>query len=180
MKTDTILTIAAVVAGGYVVYKLTEPLTKSVGGVGDAVVSITDTTADTTRRYGEALGSYADIFNSLFDRFKDFVSGNKGKDTITNNTTYFNSDGSVKGTGNTVDTKPTLFENEKAQASAAALYSGATYNDTTGILIDKSGKGYSVMPSKVPSLLKSISGIQTVNTLTGKQSTLKPSLFISK
>jgi hypothetical protein len=61
-------------------------------------------------------------------------------------------------------------DNESASASAAAYYSGGTYNANTGVLI-VDNKGYSVMPSNVPSVISKLrTGIQPTT------SKLKPSL----
>lgn len=61
------------VAAVYAAWKWANSLTGGIKQTGDAVGNIAGTTADTVDRYGEALGSYADIWNTGFDRLNEWL-----------------------------------------------------------------------------------------------------------
>jgi hypothetical protein len=177
VKTDTILTIAAVVAGGYVIYKLTEPLTKTTEQVGSSIGSVANTGASTFGRVGEAVGSYADIFDTFFDKVKSGIQGNAQPTTET--VTIFEK-GKATNTYTQPITKPSSAVQNAAIAQASAFYSGASYDQKTGTLL-KDNKGYSVAEVNVPKLLKGIqTGIQPTLKSDGTVSKLKPALFAVK
>lgn len=191
MKSDTILIVGGLAIGAYAVYKILDSTTPAIkeasSGVGSAIGQTGVAVGDVTTRYGEALGSYADVFNSGFDKINSLIkkigTGQSITSTPVYTTTKFDKKGDVESvTTSSTPSKISKSANEIANANATAYYSNMTYDADKGVLIDKAtNKGYSVAPSEVSKVVKGIkTGINTINTTTGKQSTLKPSLKIVK
>lgn len=160
------LLLGIVAVGGYFAWKtLGKGISTATEGTGQAVSDISKDTANLYSRGTEALGSYADIFNAGFDKITNSIDKGNNKPLSSTILNISKND------------------NEIARANTSAMFSGASYNSNTGVLITKEQKGFSVRPEEVPNVIRQSAiktGIQNINFKTGQQSKLTPSLYTKK
>jgi len=83
METEDILMIGAVAAGAYFVYKATQPISETLGGIGGGITDIAGSTGSNYAKIADAIGDTAASNIGLLDIKKDVVMAvNAAKDII--------------------------------------------------------------------------------------------------
>lgn len=168
-KNDTISQIAPyVVVGGLAWYVLRNVDFGGLSKVGTA-------TGDLTSDIGAAGGSWADFLNLNkwgLKNLQDQIDANQKQKAPVYQTTIYNIDGTKSVLTSDKITPQPAEELISARAEAAANYSGGSYNKNSGVLI-LDQKGYSVMPSNVPSMISTIKRTPSQSPITSTSPVLK-------
>jgi len=177
LKIDDVLVIGALAVGGYFLYKTVIKPTSDV----------TNTAADVFGRGGEAIGSGFDIWNTIFDKINDKISG-FGADTAQPvdynnvNQVSFNDYVTKVETTGTAYNMPVVTATTSSGKKSSVIAAPKTYYSNLGIGFDQYGQGYSAaMPVSYPN--KAVLPVITTKTATPTtttKTTTATSIFTKK